>query len=302
MDTIIGEFQRYFITQGKAAETVKSYSKSLRQFFSERHISGVASITGEQINEWIFALRERGSGDQNISKHLWAIKAFLKWLTEEKKVSCYEFNIKIPSPKAPETIEYLEPEELEWIFATINENNVRDLRLRVLIEVMINTGVRPSEALELNKVDLEVDEVDIVGKGGKKRKIYINERTHEWINKYLACRHDEHPALFVTQYTNTHRLSLRHAQSDFLQHFRATRIRKRITLHTLRHTYATTLLANGCPIDYVAMLLGHSRPEITRRHYVSIQHKHAKQAHFRFLSYDPTVSPGNNHRPELPVA
>ena len=130
--------------------------------------------------------------------------------------------------------------------------------------------------------------IDIIGKGSKQRKVYINERVKEWARLYIAERPDDHPALFVAPHSvfNIHRLSHRHAQYIFQQHFKKAGINKRIVLHTLRHTYATTLLANGCPLDYVALLLGHADVRTTRRHYVSIQHKHAKKAHFRYLSYE----------------
>jgi len=63
-------------------------------------------------------------------------------------------------------------------------------------------------------------------------------------------------------------------------------VKKKVTPHTLRHTYATHLMANGCPPDYVARLLGHSKVETTRRYYLAVVQKFAKAAHFRFLSYD----------------
>jgi site-specific recombinase XerD len=62
----------------------------------------------------------------------------------------------------------------------------------------------------------------------------------------------------------------------------------------MRHTYATTLLANGCPMDYIKVLLGHSKVETTARYYAAVEQKHAEEAHYRFLSYErrPSFGPG----------
>ena len=292
MEKLLSEFERHFVISGKSPDTIRAYMKDLRQFFRVNSVTKISEINREGINEWIFALRERGCAVGTIANHLWAIKAFLKWLGKEQHIKCYTWNIKIPYVPAPAVVEYLEPEELDQLFSTINIKNICGLRLRTFIEVMINTGLRPSEALRLERQDTEAEEIEIVGKGGKKRKVYFNDRAHHWVDRYLAARRDNHPALFLSHGTlhpivpsSLRPVSHRHMQQEFRSHFLASGIRKNIVLHTLRHTYATTLLANGCPLDYVAVLLGHSKPETTRRHYVSIQHKHAKRAHFRYLSY-----------------
>jgi integrase/recombinase XerD len=164
---------------------------------------------------------------------------------------------------------------------------------------MINTGLRPSEALSLRRDQVTGDEFIIVGKGKKERKIYFNDTVHYWVDLYLSRRADTNPEVFITHpkfsYIMPRQMDLRRTQEQFKRCFELTGIHKRITPHILRHTYATTLLSNGCPLDYVAVLLGHAKVETTRRHYVSIQHKHAKHAHFRFLSYE-TNAPKNEYR------
>ncbi len=289
MEEHIEAFCRYFTRRGRSPQTVKGYRKKLRQFCAEKHITSVEDITRDCINDWLLELRERNVSDASIANILWAIKAFLSWLQKEKGIECYRFDIAIPRVKAPEYVEYLEPDELEIIFSLIDTESLDGMRLRTYIEVMINTGLRPTEALNLRIEEIVGDEITIIGKGKKQRKIYLNARARHWIDAYLKMRTDTCPALFATNPKFSPQIpraiSLDRMEEHFRNVFRSTGIRKRVTPHTLRHTYATTLLANGCPIDYVARLLGHSKPETTRRHYISIQHKHAKKAHFRFLSY-----------------
>lgn len=290
MNNLIDEFALHFKRQGKSPETIKAYRKKLRQFCSEQQIENTSQINRNSINGWVSCLRDRNVTDGTIALHLWAIKAFLTWLKKEQKVECYTFDIFIPKPKEPDYVEYLEPDELELIFSLIDTETLDGMRLRTYIEVMINTGLRPSEALNLNISEVTESEIRIVGKGKKRRRVYINNRARHWIKAYCNMRTDNCPALFVTNPKHSPRIpraiSLDRMEEQFRGVFRSTGLRKRVTPHTLRHTYATTLLANGCPTDYVARLLGHSKVETTRRHYLSVQHKHAKQAHFRFLSYD----------------
>ncbi|MDA2921490.1 tyrosine-type recombinase/integrase, partial [Desulfobacterota bacterium AH_259_B03_O07] len=151
----------------------------------------------------------------------------------------------------PETVEYLETEELEALYSVLEITKIMDLRLRALIELMINTGLRPSEALKLAKQDLlaEPEELGIIGKGGKKRTIYFNDRVYFWIKLYLKRRKDNHPALFVTHWKGhpIRSLTLRNAEEIFYESVKKCGFNKRVVLHTLRHTYATHLMANGCP-------------------------------------------------------
>ncbi len=288
METLLDAFDKHFVTLGNSKHTIIKYRKDLHLFFRKKNISRVNQITKKVINEWIYALRTKGRSTGYIANHLWALKAFLKFLKEETNLASYEFDIQIPRVEAPEVVEYLEPEELEKLFEVIPLHTIVGLRLRTFIEVMINTGLRPSEALALQRADIQNEQIDIVGKGGKQRKVYINDRVREWANIYISERTDDHEALFVSHNgeQNIKQLSLRHTEHQFKQHFQAAEINKKVVLHTLRHTYATTLLANGCPLDYVALLLGHADVRTTRRHYVAIQHKHAKKAHFRYLSYE----------------
>lgn len=299
MKGLIKEFERHLLREGRFPGTIRKYLKDTRQFFRERAISAAINITRESINDWILTLRERGCATGTIANHLWAIKAFLYFLKTDKGICFYEFDIRIPRVKAPDVVEFLETEELEKLFSVLDVNTLQGLRLRTLIEVMVNTGLRPTEALTLKREDvmLAPEEIEIIGKGGKRRAIYFNLNTHNWIGKYIRMRNDNKPFLFVTHdKTKTLRpLNLRQAQYIFQQAIKASGINKRIVLHTLRHTYATHLMANGCAPDFVARLLGHSSVKTTRRHYLAVVQKHAKAAHFRYLSFNnnnnPTIAP-----------
>lgn len=268
---------------GLSKWTIVGYSKAVCRFLSLHHITTPEGISRDLITSHIIEMRDKKLSEGYIVYQLWAIRKFTRFLND-KGVLNYIWDVSIPIVPEPDLVEYMEQEELEKLIATIDTSDIHGLRLRTFIEVMLNTGLRPSETLSLNKTDIERNELEVTSKG-KTRKIYLNERACRWIGKYLHKRYDQHPALFVT-HCRANRLSLRHAETTFKQALTDADIKKRIRLHDLRHTYGTNLLIHGCPIDYVAVLMGHSKIETTRRHYLAVRQKHAKEAHFKYLNYN----------------
>jgi site-specific recombinase XerD len=286
VEKLLDGFEASFYRDGKSATTTKNYLKNLRQFFKANGISQIDQITKEGIQNWMTVLRRRNCGTGFIVAHLWGLKAFLKFVQKDKGIACYQWDISIPEVPSAETVEYLELDELEKIFALMDLNNINDLRLRAFIELMLNTGMRPSETLHLKRSDLagKPQEIEIIGKGNKKRDIYLNERSYYWVDLYLAQRKDDHPALFVTHNgkDKTTALSLRGAEYAFQKLIKKFGTKRRIVLHTLRHSFATLYMAKGCPSDYIARLLGHSSTKTTRKYYLAVNQKHAKEAYFQF--------------------
>lgn len=288
MENLLEEFAASFFRDGKSHMTIKNYLKDLRQFVKENGISQIGDITKESILGWTLALRTRGCGTGFIANHLWAIKAFLAFAKNDKGIPCYVWDIRIPKVPSPDTVAYLEMDELEKFFSLLDNTNIHHIRLRAFIEIMVNTGMRPSEALNLKRDDLvsRSQEIEIIGKGKKKRAVYFNVRVYYWLDLYLSQRKDNHPALFVTHNgkAEAKALNLREAEYAFEQLLKKSDInrKRRIVLHTLRHTFATLGVANGCPVDYMARLLGHTDVRTTRKYYLAVTQKHAKEAYFKF--------------------
>lgn len=159
------------------------------------------------------------------------------------------------------------------------------LRFRVLVEVLLGSGMRISEALSLNRnsIDYDKGEAKIIGKGNKERTVFFNQRSMDWVKRYLSLRTDNEPPLFITQYKT--RLSKVDVPGYFKRYVKKSGITKKLTPHILRHTMATNLLFNGCPISHVKEILGHDRLETTCRYYLGLDKTKAKEAHGRFLNY-----------------
>jgi len=146
--------------------------------------------------------------------------------------------------------------------------------------------MRISELLSLDRdrIDFSRREARIIGKGNKERTVFFTVRALSWFSKYLETRQDTHPALFVRQ-DGLERLKQPDVWRPFVRYRKLAGINKRVTPHLLRHTAATQLLFNGCPIGHIKEILGHERLETTCRYYLGLDHRAAKLAHERYLVY-----------------
>jgi integrase/recombinase XerD len=146
--------------------------------------------------------------------------------------------------------------------------------------------MRISEALSLNRrqINWKNKEAKIIGKGNKERRVFFTDRSLEWIRKYLEKRTDMHEAIFITS-GEPKRLSAGDVWRFFKRHREKSKIDKKITPHILRHTVATNLLFNGCPIAHVKEILGHEKLDTTCKYYLGVDKAEAKKAHEKYHNF-----------------
>src|SRR5262249_3699809 len=122
----------------------------------------------------------------------------------------------------------------------------------------------------------------------KQRKVYFTHTALDWLHRYLQMRHDDHAAVFVTQGNTSTRLRAQSTWKRFHRYAKRAGLKKMVYPHMLRHTMATTLLANGCPIGHIRTLLGHEHLTTTCKYYLGVMSDaEAKGAHAQYLSYTP---------------
>jgi|ERR1700694_1246269 len=139
-------------------------------------------------------------------------------------------------------------------------------------------------SLDRDKIDFKNAEAKIIGKGRKERTVFFSDRALYWIKEYLKTRTDDCSALFICQDGKT-RLSRTDIWRPFAKCRTLSGIKKKVTPHQLRHTAATQLLFNGCPVGHIKEILGHERLETTCRYYLGLDHRAAKAAHRKYLIY-----------------
>lgn len=285
--------------KGFSTETIIKYNDCLRCFVRTIGDLPISELEITHFIELRKKLMHRNVGDARIASIIFAMKSFLRYCRETLELSCLDPK-KVKSPRKPKReVVYMTNEEVDKFIKAINiynkwedgknqkRINIRNLRFRTLVEVLLGTGVRISEALSLNisEIDFKAGEATIIGKGNKQRTIYFSPRAIWWIKKYLATRQDDNDALFVT-HPKAARLKRPDIWRLFSRFTKKAGINKKISAHTLRHTFATNMLYNGCDLVTIKELLGHAGIEVTARAYIGIDKRKIKENHMKYLNYE----------------
>lgn len=284
--------------KGFSTETILKYDDCLRNFVKTVGNIPILDLQVDHVIQMKKKLTHRGVGDARIASIVFALKSFLNYCRDVQKLDCIDSKeIKSPKKQKREVI-YLTNEEVEKFKKSIKlynkwdekkekrRINIYGLRFRTLVEVLLGTGMRISEALSLDidKIEFEKAEATIIGKGDKERSVYFNKQALWWIKKYLETRNDDNTALFIT-----HPECRRLKRSDIWRYFSSAltkaEINKKVSAHTLRHTFATNMLYNGCDLVTIKELLGHHDISITARAYIGIDKRKIKENHFKYLDY-----------------
>jgi site-specific recombinase XerD len=196
-------------------------------------------------------------------------------------------------PKRPRReVVYLTPEEVDRFVRVIplttgrNQPHRPGLRFRALVEALLGSAMRIGEVLSLDRADIDFErkEARVIGKGNKERTVFFTDRALQWLSRYLEIRTDNLPALFASNCQT--RLSRTDIWRPFHRYRRLAGLNKPVRPHLLRHTAATQLLFNGCPVGHIKEILGHERLETTCRYYLGLDHRAAKLAHEKYLVYE----------------
>lgn len=287
------------IEKNQSDKTYRNYSHYLGRaldFFGEKE---VGKITFPEIQKYFLHLTEINSKGKPLSVktrgyHAIALRALFKYLAKHD-VECIAAE-KIDVPKSEKRIvEFLNPEELQRLFEVVGDKSLRDLRDAAILETLYSTGLRVSELCSLNRnqVDLKRKEFAVTGKGRKTRIVFLTTIAAEKIEKYLNRRTDHLPAVFISH-------SPRSKQSDEIVGGKDTNrltpwsvahlvrkytikagIVKKVTPHTLRHSFATTLLDNGADLRSVQEMLGHASITTTQI-YTHVTNKKLREIHEKF--------------------
>ena len=274
-----------------APQSLLKYQECLRMVGRLVGDRPVNTYTDEDVADLKAAMLARGHGVCRQVSILSALKRFLEFCAKCGYEVLSSEAITIPKRPRREVI-YLTIEEVERFLAVIPTTTLRDqphlpgLRFRALVEVLLGTAMRISEVLSLDRdqVDFASREARIIGKGNKQRTVFFTVRALEWLNRYLNIRRDFHAAVFVCV-SGKARLKREDIWRPFTRYRNLAGINKPVTPHLLRHTAATQLLFNGCPVGHIKEILGHERLETTCRYYLGLDHRAAKQAHQRYLAY-----------------
>ncbi len=303
---LITEFLEYLeIEKNRSQATVQNYDFYLRRFSDFADNPPVVKIDLPLIRKyrlWLNRLMDRNQDNLKMNTqnyHLIALRAFFKYLSKRDiKVIAPE---KIELGKMPERqVEFLEMGELEKILeAPLQVRNLDVIKKRdkAILELLFSTGLRVSElaGLKIKDISLSKDEFSVRGKGKKVRVVFLSNQSKFWIKEYMDLRTDDAEALFISHDRASKKrgvykkevkgeglnLTPRTIQRIVEKYAKVAGINKKVTPHTLRHSYATDLLANGADIRSVQSMLGHASITTTQI-YTHVTDKHLQEVYKAF--------------------
>jgi len=274
-----------------APKTVKGYEEGLLRAVNVWGEICPREIDSQQILALKADLSTKGAGQTWMRNVLQAVRSFLRFCRIGLAIDALDpQSITVPRIKRREVI-YLTPEEVEQFLSAIPVFSERGrvalkwLMFRTLVEVLLGTGMRISEALSIRResLNMETGEAKIIGKGNRERVIFFTPRALAWTKEYLNRRHDESEWLFAQP--NGQALGYDTVRFSFRCVRGRAGLAKNVTAHILRHTCATILLFNGCPIGHIKEILGHERLITTCQYYLGVDKKAAKEAHRKYLQF-----------------
>ena len=265
----IEQFIQYLIAEKNYSQlTAKAYNVDMFDFYDfikQKNIE-LINCTKNIIREYLATLYNRNLKRSSIVRKFAVLKSFYKFLI---MINVIKINptTSMSTPKKDKRIPlFLTEQEIKNL---LNLPNI-DLRDKAMLELLYSSGIRIEEMVSINlkDVDFMSANIKILGKGAKERivpvgdiclfaiKNYLDERINKGLNYSINS------PLFLNKYGN--RITQRGARKILHSWFIKSSITKKVSPHTLRHTFATHLLDNGCDINSVQQMLGHKNLSTTQ--------------------------------------
>ena len=222
--------------------------------------------------------------------YLIALRSLLEFFVEKNIPSLSPTAVKLAKDKTEKEVKYLTLRQIEKLLLAPDTNKKTGLRDRAILETLFSTGLRVAELVSLDMDQIKIKsgtkelEIAIVGKGRKVRSVYFSERAVYWLRKYLNQRTDADKALFINykpgiEKTNLNRrLTPKSVEGIVKKYVKIAGLPTLATPHTLRHSFATDLLARGVDLRLVQEFLGH-RNIATTQIYTHVTNKQLKDIH-----------------------
>lgn len=277
------DFISYITSEkGLSPHTVEAYRRDLTHFLAfieKRSAASITDISPEDLVAFLSYLKAASYAQASISRALVAIKVFFRFLKREKILQ-QNITLNLETPKIGQTLPtVLTVEETIKLLMEPDRNSDTGARDAAILELLYSSGLRVSELCLLKIVDVDDAYVKVFGKGAKERLVPLGKAALAAIDHYLLhfrCKFEgEQETLFLSQRgTPLDRIAIWKLVKEYTS---AAGIKKNVSPHTLRHSFATHLLDNGADLRIIQEMLGHASINSTER-YTHISRTHLQEA------------------------
>lgn len=264
--------------EGCSNRTISYYKENIQRLISKLD-KPIKGITTEDIRNYLSEYKEiNNCGSVTIDNIRRVFSSFFAWLEDE------DYIIKSPVRRIHKV---KTASRIKETFTDENIEKMRDecknIRNLAIIELLISTGIRVGELVNLNIEDLNFEDRSCIvqGKGNKQREVYFDARTKIHLMQYLNIRKDDNKALFVSKNMPHQRLSISGIELIVRRIGDKTDV-NRVHPHKFRRTLATMAIDKGMPIEQVQKLLGHVKIETTM-HYAMVNQNNVKISHRKYI-------------------
>ena len=264
---IVDEYEMYLSLERRLSkDTIAIYTNELSLFLEAGH--DIDAVSMQEVQAYVVEQAQlRSLSGRSVAKLLSALRSFFTYLQTKGARSDNPVSL-LPRPKEGMRLpDVASVDEVERLLATIDDSDALGLRDRALFELIYSCGLRISEACSLSVSHYHKDAVTVLGKRNKMRRIPVGDVARLWVDAYLeesrptlVGPHLGEKTLFVGR--RGEGLTRQAVHKRFTAYAKAADLD--ITVHTLRHSYATHMLAGGADLRSVQQLLGHSDIKTTQ--------------------------------------
>jgi integrase/recombinase XerD len=278
------------VEKGLSKNTVESYSRDLVQlsaFITAQGIDSWSKVEPIQLRAYISSLRARGLSSRSIARQIVTVRRFYRFLDSEGLVTSYpvpEFHMSGTARKLPHA---LSADDMRLLLSQPDPGEILGGRDQAMLELLYATGLRVSElvTLQVHQVDLTAGYLTVKGKGSKMRVVPFGKWAREKLLTYMEqtrrrlLKGKQSPFIFINR--SGHSLTRQGFWKIIRGYAAAAGLDKKVSPHTLRHSFATHLLEGGADLRSVQSMLGHADISTTQI-YTHVDGNRLKQVHQRY--------------------
>lgn len=238
--------------------TIKEYIIHVKEFlfYCDENKIDYLNINKDIIIDYLKKIDNLSN--KSISAILSSLRCFYNYLLDNKMIEVNYFKL-ISNPKLEKKLpSFLSYEDIRKVIDSIEETDALFIRNKMIIELLYATGIRVSELKNIKIKDINFSEksIKVMGKGSKERIVFFNNHSLIAINKYLENRGFNNDYLVLNN--KGKEITVRGIELIIKNVIDKACLKVHVSPHTFRHTFATHMLSNGCPLKSVQELLGHA--------------------------------------------